>query len=124
MANRIPESTNVEAKLARWLYMKDVVIIFAVFVIGYFLQMLNIVPAQLTVYLYILEIFIALILLIRPPSNPKRRSFRVFMLAINKDRNTYSEIPYSLISKSKEGEENATVRKQTSYKDYIKKKTE
>ena len=121
MANRIPESTNVEAKLAKWLYMKDVVIIFAVFVIGYFLQMLNIVPAQLTVYLYILEIFIALILLIRPPSNPKRRSFRVFMLAINKDRNTYSEIPYSLISKSKEGEENATVRKQTIYKEYNKK---
>ncbi|MEB7040115.1 DUF5592 family protein [Staphylococcus gallinarum] len=121
MANRIPESINVEAKLARWLYMKDVVIIFVVFVIGYFLQMLNIVPAQLTVYLYILEIFIALILLIRQPSNPTRRSFRVFMLAINKDRNTYSEIPYSLISKSKEGEENATVRKQTSYKDYIKK---
>lgn len=122
MANRIPESTSVEAKLTRWLYMKDVVVIFTVFVIGYFLQALNIVPAQLTVYLYLLEIFIAAVLLIRPfGTNPKRRSFRVFMLTMTKDRNTYEEIPYSIISKTKEGKENAVIRKQSSYKDFLEK---
>ncbi|EGQ3392013.1 hypothetical protein KND94_001972 [Staphylococcus pseudintermedius] len=122
MANRIPESTSVEAKLTRWLYMKDVVVIFTVFVIGYFLQALNIVPTQLTIYLYALEVFIAAILLIRPfGTNPKRRSLRVFMLTITKDRNTYEEIPYSIISKIKEGKENAVIRKQSSYKDFLKK---
>ncbi|EMB9404419.1 hypothetical protein U9650_002296 [Staphylococcus pseudintermedius] len=122
MANRIPESTSVEAKLTRWLYMKDVVVIFTVFVIGYFLQALNIVPTQLTIYLYALEVFIAAILLIRPfGTNPKRRSLRVFTLTITKDRNTYEEIPYSIISKIKEGKENAVIRKQSSYKDFLKK---
>lgn len=120
MANRIPESTSVEAKLTRWLYMKDVVVIFTVFVIGYFLQALNIVPAQLTIYLYVLEIIIAAVLLIRPfGTNPTRRSLRVFMLTITKDRNTYEEIPYSIISKTKEGKENAIIRKQSSYKDFL-----
>ncbi|MGK4468446.1 DUF5592 family protein [Mammaliicoccus sciuri] len=123
MTNRIPESTSVEAKLTRWLYMKDVVVIFTVFVIGYFLQVLNIVPAQLTIYLYILEVFIAGVLLIRPfGTNPKRRSIRVFILTMNKDRNTYEEIPYSIISKTKEGKENAIIRKQTSYKDFLNEK--
>ena len=120
MANRIPESTSVEAKLTRWLYMKDVVVIFTVFVIGYFLQALNIVPAQLTIYLYVLEIIIAAVLLIRPfGTNPTRRNLRVFMLTITKDRNTYEEIPYSIISKTKEGKENAIIRKQSSYKDFL-----
>ena len=120
MANRIPESTSVEAKLTRWLYMKDVVVIFTVFVIGYFLQALNIVPAQLTIYLYVLEIIITAVLLIRPfGTNPTRRSLRVFMLTITKDRNTYEEIPYSIISKTKEGKENAIIRKQSSYKDFL-----
>lgn len=121
MANRIPESTNVEAKLTKWLYMKDVTVILVVLGIGYFLQLLNIVPAQLTVYLYGLEIFLVVVLLIRPfGTNPKRRNLRVFLLTINKDRSTYEEIPYNVISKTKEGKENATIRKQTSYKDYIK----
>ncbi|HDH5902263.1 DUF5592 family protein [Staphylococcus shinii] len=120
MANRIPESTSVEAKLTRWLYMKDVVVIFTVFVIGYFLQALNIVPAQLTIYLYVLEIIITAVLLIRPfGTNPTRRNLRVFMLTITKDRNTYEEIPYSIISKTKEGKENAIIRKQSSYKDFL-----
>ena len=122
MANRIPERTNVEAKLTRWLYMKDVVVIFTVFVIGYFLQILNIVPAQLTVYLYILEAFVVVVLLIRPfGTNPTRRSLRVFILTITKDRNVYEEIPYSFISKTKEDKENAIIRKQ-SYKDFLENK--
>ncbi|MDW3800400.1 DUF5592 family protein [Staphylococcus saprophyticus] len=122
MANRIPESTSVEAKLTRWLYMKDVVVIFTVFVIGYFLQALNIVPAQLTIYLYVLEVFIAAVLLIRPfGTNPTRRSLRVFILTMTKDRNTYEEIPYSIISKTKEGKKNAIIRKQSSYKDFLEK---
>ena len=37
MANRIPESTSVEAKLTRWLYM-NVVVIFTVFVISAFFK--------------------------------------------------------------------------------------
>ena len=46
MANRIPESTSVEAKLTRWLYMKDVVVIFTVFVIVLVNGVLNKGPSR------------------------------------------------------------------------------
>ncbi|MEJ7437996.1 hypothetical protein WL550_13090, partial [Staphylococcus warneri] len=72
--------------------------------------------------LYVLEVFIAAVLLIRPfGTNPTRRSLRVFMLTMTKDRNTYEEIPYSIISKTKEGKKNAIIRKQSSYKDFLEK---
>ncbi|MCD0525335.1 hypothetical protein I5B75_14595, partial [Staphylococcus aureus] len=55
MSNRIPENTNVEAKITRWLYMKDVMTFLIVFVGSYILQAIRIVPESATLYMNILQ---------------------------------------------------------------------
>lgn len=121
MSNRIPENTNVEAKITRWLYMKDVMTFLIVFVGSYILQAIRIVPESATLYMNILQLIVILTLIIRPfATNPKRRSLRVFWITVRKDRNVYAEIPYEMIEKDKEVTNYGNVQNATrNYKDFL-----
>ena len=120
MANRIPENTNVEAKLFKFLYMKDLGIGLSVLVIVYFLSLLNIIPAQYTGYAYLFALVYGVILVVRPfATNPKRRNYRALAITMKKDRNTYEEIPQQWVDKYKEDKKHGNVQTKRTYKDVI-----
>lgn len=120
MANRIPENTNVEAKLFKFLYMKDLGIGLSVLVIVYFLSFLNIIPAQYTGYAYLFALVYGVILVVRPfATNPKRRNYRALAITMKKDRNTYEEIPQQWVDKYKEDKKHGNVQSKRTYKDVI-----
>ena len=125
MANRIPENTNVEAKLFKFLYMKDLGIGLSILGIVYFLTLLNIIPPQFTGYAYLFAIIYGIILIIRPfATNPKRRNYRALIITLKKDRNTYEEIPQEWVDKYKDGKNHGNVQSKRTYKDIIKVQNE
>lgn len=120
MANRIPENTNVEAKLFKYLYMTDLGVSLSILGVVYFLTLLNIIPAQFTGYAYLFAIIYGIILILRPfATNPKRRNYRALAITIKKDRNTYEEIPQQWVDKYKEGKNHGNVQSKRTYKDII-----
>lgn len=121
MANRIPENTNVEAKLFKYLYMTDLGVSLSILGVVYFLTLLNIIPAQFTGYAYLFAIIYGIILILRPfATNPKRRNYRALAITLKKDRNTYEEIPQQWVDKYKEGKNHGNVQSKRTYKDIIK----
>lgn len=120
MANRIPENTNVEAKLFKYLYMTDLGVSLSILGVVYFLTLLNIIPAQFTGYAYLFAIIYGIILILRPfATNPKRRNYRALAITLKKDRNTYEEIPQQWVDKYKEGKNHGNVQSKRTYKDII-----
>lgn len=120
MANRIPENTNVEAKLFRFLYMTDIGVVLGTLGIVYILTLLNVIPPQFTGYAYLFALIFGVILIIRPfTTNPKRRNYRALAITLKKDRNTYEEIPQTWVDKYKEGKNHGNVQSKRTYKDVI-----
>lgn len=122
MENKIPENTNVEAKLFKFLYMKDLAVILLVLGLIYILYAMAIIPPEYTGFAWIFGIAYAVILVVRPfATNPKRRNYRALLITIKKDRNVYEEIPAYLVEKYKEENSNANVQAKRTYKDVLNK---
>lgn len=122
MENKIPENTNVEAKLFKFLYMKDLAVILLVLGLIYILYAMAIIPPKYTGFAWIFGIAYAIILVVRPfATNPKRRNYRALLITIKKDRNVYEEIPAYLVEKYKEENSNANVQAKRTYKDVLNK---
>lgn len=122
MENKIPENTNVEAKLFKFLYMKDLAVILIVLGIIYILYAMAVIPAEYSAFAWLFGIVYAIILVIRPfATNPKRRNYIALLLTIKKDRNVYEEIPMNLVEKYKEENSNGNIQPKRTYKDIINK---
>ncbi len=105
----IPQELKSPTKMAKWLYVSDVIFIMIYFFV---FMILNIfVDERLHMAYYIFNLVIALILVMKSPYNPPKRFYHSIFYFLIRDRNIYH--PISIPKKYIEGNTDINYRKKT-----------
>lgn len=86
----IPQELKSPTKMAKWLYVSDVIFIMVYFLI--FLVLNIFVDERLHVAYYIFNLIISLSLVIKSPYNPPKRFYHSIFYFLIRDRNVYHPI--------------------------------
>lgn len=90
---RIPKDMSTELKINKWMYLTDFLLLIGL--IPFTMVMSNLVHGNLIWGFYAFMLLLALLLIIRPTSNPKRRIYQAVYYAIMRRKDTYTAIDYS-----------------------------
>lgn len=101
MANyRIPKEISSELKINKALYLTDLFILLGTLLITYVMARIVYPPFQW--FFYAFMGIVAVLMIIRPASNPKKRMYQAIYLAVLKKNDTYSPIDYIQDEESEE----------------------
>src|SRR5699024_3992735 len=93
---KIPNEVTTELKINKVLYLFDLLFIISIIV---FRQItLPFIHSRFSIYYTIFLALFAVFMLIRPASNPKKRTYQTHIYIIVRKKDDYSAIDYSIIA--------------------------